>query len=133
MSAKNVKGEIEGYQAFGAAGGGMIAIMQVNDSGVWGESETYVSMSNGGPWSTPVCVTNNKGRQQFQSVNTSGQSYVAQQTRHYPGEGAATIDAGGHVVLLLIDKEVAMTTSNAFGVNIAGGDSATPVLRFIRF
>lgn len=132
-AAKDVKGKIEGYQAFGAAGGEMIVTMQINDTGGLGESETFVSLSNGGPWSTPVCVTNNNGRQTFQSVNTSARSHVAQQTRHYPREGAATIDPTGHVMLLLIDKEVTMTVSNAFGVNIAGGDTAKPVLRFVKF
>ncbi len=132
-AAKDVSGKIEGYQAFGASGGEMIAIMQINDTGEKGESETFISMSDGGPWSKPVCVTNNKGRQKFQSVTTSGQSYVAQQTRHYPGECAATIDANGHIILLLIDREVTMTVSNALGVNIAGGDTAKPVLRFVRF
>lgn len=132
-AARDVSGKIEGYQAFGAVGGQMIVIMQINDTGGLSEAETFVSMSNGGPWSKAVCVTNNKGRQKFQSVNTSAQSYVAQQTRHRPGEGAAGIDTNGHVLLLLIDKEVTMTVSNAFGVNIAGGDTAKPVLRFIKF
>lgn len=132
-AAADVKGKIEGFQAFPGPGGLMIVLMQINDTGEWGESETFISTSNGGAWSPPVCVTNNKGRQAFASVNTSSQSYVAQQTRHYPLEGAAAVDEKGHLVLALIDKEVTMTVSNAFGVNIAGGDTATPVLRFVKF
>ena len=130
--AASVKGSADGFQAYQGPGGRMIAIMEMNDSGVRAEGETYVSVSNGGPWSTPVNVTNNAGRRSFASTQ-HGAAGVAISKSYYPGPAAATIDRDGHVLLLMINNEYGLFGTSAFGVSMSGGSSSTPTLQFLRF
>jgi hypothetical protein len=132
-AAASVKGTVDGFQAYQGPGGRMVAIMQMNDSGERGNGETYVSMSNGKEWSTPVNVTNNAGRQSFASKQTSRASNVAIEKSCYPGPAAVAFDRDGHLLLLMINNEFSLFSSSAFGVELAGGSSSTPTLQFLRF
>ncbi|MDB6128307.1 MAG: hypothetical protein JWM35_2203 [Verrucomicrobia bacterium] len=131
--AAAIKGTVDGMQAFQGPGGRMIAIMQMNDSGERANGETYISISTGKGWSTPVNVTNNYGRQSFVSKQTGIASNIAIEKSYYPGIAAATYDREGHLLLLMINNEYGLFGSSAFGVTISGGSSSTPTLQFLKF
>ena len=97
------------------------------------DDELYVSTSDGGRWSAPVNITNNTGRIQSRSTQTSSQSHVATESYWYPGTAAAAFDKAGHLVIAYVSKKFGIVNSSAFGVSIAGGSSATPNLLFLRF
>ena len=128
-----IKGTVDGMQAFQGPGGRMIAIMQMNDSGERANGETYVSISTGKGWSTPVNVTNNYGRRSFASTQTSIASNVAIEKSYYPGPAAAAYDRDGHLLLLMINHEYGLFGSSSFGVTTSGGSSSTPTLQFLKF
>ena len=128
-----IKGSVQGFQAYQGPGGRMVVIMQMNDTGERADGETYVSVSTGGEWSTPVNVTNNAGRRSFASTQTSSQSNVAIEKSYYPGPAAAAYDRDGHLLLLMINNEYALFGSSAFGVQLSGGSTSTPTLQFLRF
>ena len=132
-AAANVKGTVDGMQAYQGPGGRMVVIMQMNDSGERATGETFISISTGNGWSTPVNVTNNEGRSSFASKQTSSESNVAIEKSYYPGPAAAAFDRNGHLVLLMINNEYGLFASTAFGVQLAGGSSSTPTLQFLRF
>ncbi|HSV16706.1 MAG TPA: hypothetical protein VLI90_20745 [Tepidisphaeraceae bacterium] len=132
-AAAAVKGTVDGLQAYQGPGGRMIAIMQMNDTGDRATGETYVSISNGSGWGTPINVTNNAGRRSFASKQTSARSNVAVEKSYYPGPAAAAIDKDGHLLLLMINNEYGLFASTAFGVEMAGGSSSTPMLQFLKF
>ncbi len=131
-AAASIKGTVDGFQAYQGPDGRMVAIMQMNDSGERANGETYVSISTGKEWSTPVNVTNNYGRQSFASKQTSSQSNIAVSKSYYPGPAAAAFDRDGHLLLLMINNEYGLFGSSAFGVMLAGGSSSTPTLQFLR-
>ena len=128
----SIKGTLNGFQAYQGPGGQMIAVMQMNDTGEKSTGETYVSISQGNGWSTPVNVTNNAGRQSFVSKQ-SGNSGVVILKSYYPGAAAATLDRKGHLLLLMINNEYGLFASTSFGFELAGGNSSTPTLQFLRF
>lgn len=132
-SAASVKGTVDGFQAYQGPNGRMIALMQMNDSGERANGETYVSVSTGNGWSTPINVTNNEGRQSFASKQTSVASNISIGKSYYPGPAAAAFDHDGHLLLLMINNEYGLFSSSAFGVTLAGGSSSTPTLQFLRF
>lgn len=132
-SVKGNAGKLLGLEAFQSSAGQMAAIMRMNDTGNKTDDELYVSMSNGGPWSAPVNITNNSGRIAFHSTNTSSQSNVATMTWGYPGASAGTFDRSGHLLLLFVRNKMKVFGSTALGVQIAGSSSATPNLMFLRF
>lgn len=132
-ATSSVKGTLNGFQAYQGPNGRMVAVMQMSDSGVRGEGETYVSISNGGDWSAPVNVTNNAGRRRFASTQTGRESNVAIETSYYPGPAAAAFDRDGHLLLLMINNEYGLFGSSAFGVTLTSGSSSTPTLQFLRF
>ena len=112
----------------------MVAIMQMNDTGERGGSDSFVSVSTGGgKWSKPVNVTNNVGRKRYVSKDTSARSQLSQETGCEPGPGAVAFDQDGHLLLVAIMQEYGIVHSTAFGVNLAGGGAITPTLRFLRF
>lgn len=131
--AASVKGTVDGFQAYQGPNGRMVAIMQMNDSGERGSGETYISMSNGKGWSTPINVTNNEGRKSFVSKQTSVASNIAIAKSYYPGRAAAAIDNEGHLLVLMINNEYGLFSNSAFGVTLAGGSSSTPTLQFLKF
>jgi hypothetical protein len=132
-ATSSVKGTLNGFQAYQGPNGRMVAVMQMSDSGVRGEGETYVSISNGGDWSAPVNVTNNAGRRTFASTQTGRESNVAIETSYYPGPAAAAFDRDGHLLLLMINNEYGLFGSSAFGVTLTSGSSSTPTLQFLHF
>ena len=133
-AAVGLNGIIDGFQAYQGPGGRMVAIMQMNDTGERSTDENFVSMSTGdGKWSVPVNVSNNAGRKTYVSRATSSQSQVSQETGSQPGPGAAAFDADGHLLLISVTQEYAIVHSTAFGVNLGGGGSLTPILRFLKF
>lgn len=132
-AAADIKGTVDGFQGCQGPGGHMIAIMEMNDTGERGKGETYVSTSTGDGWSKPVNVTNNAGRQNFASKQTSSESNVAIEKSCYPGPAVATYDREGHLLLLMINNEYSLFASTAFGVELAGGSTSTPELQFLRF
>ena len=133
-AATGLNGTIDGFQACQGSGGRMVAIMQMNDTGERSTDENFVSMSTGdGKWSVPVNVSNNAGRKSYVSRQTTAQSQVSRETGSMPGPGAAAFDAAGHLLLVLIKQEYAIVHSTALGVNLAGGGSTTPTLRFLKF
>jgi len=133
-TAHGLNGSIGGFQARQGPGGRMIAIMQINDTGERSTEESYVSMSTGeGKWSVPVNVSNDSGQKTYVSKDTSAQSQLSRETGSQPGPGTAAFDADGHLLLVLIKLEYGIVHSAAFGVNIAGGGSVTPTLRFLKF
>jgi hypothetical protein len=133
-AAAGLNAIIDGFQAYQGPGGRMVAVMQMNDTGERSTDENYVSISTGdGKWSVPVNVSNNAGRKTYISRDTSAQSQISQETGCQPGPGAAAFDGDGHLLLVVIKQEFAITHSVAFGVNLAGGGSITPTLRFLRF
>lgn len=132
-AAAQVKGSVEGFQACQGPGGRMVVIMQMNDSGERGSGDTFVSESTGKGWSAPVNVTNNDGRRSFASKQTSSQSNVAVEKSYSPGPATAAYDRDGHLLLLMVNNEIGLFASTAFGVELAGGSSSTPTLQFLRF
>jgi hypothetical protein len=132
-AARAVKGRVEGFQACQAPGGRMIVVMQMNDTGEKGDSETFVSIGEGTTWSEPVNVTNYSGRKEFWTRRTSSESSLSSLKRYYPGPAAATNDREGHLLLAMINKESTLVDSRACGVGIGGGESTTPTLTFLRF
>jgi hypothetical protein len=132
-SAAAIKGSVNGFQAYQGPNGRMIAVMQMNDSGDRANGETYVSISTGAEWSTPVNVTNNAGRRSFVMTQTGRESNVAIEKSYYPGPAAAAFDRDGHLLLLMINNEYGLFGSSAFGVSLSGGSSSTPTLQFLHF
>jgi hypothetical protein len=133
-AAVGLNGGIDGFQAYQGPGGRMVAIMQMNDTGERGSSDSFVSMSTGdGKWSVPVNVTNNAGRKTYVSKDTSARSQISQETGCQPGPGTVAFDRDGHLLLLSIMQEYGIVHSTAFGVNLAGGGHITPTLRFLKF
>jgi hypothetical protein len=133
-AAAGLNGTIQGFQACQGPGGRMVALMQMNDTNENGAGDNFLSISTGdGKWSVPVNITNNAGRQNYVSKDTSAQSQVALQTGCEAGGGAVAFDKEGHLLLVVIKKEFAIVHSTAFGVNLGGGGSTTPTLRFLRF
>jgi len=130
--AASVKGTVDGFQAYQGPGGRMIAVFQMNDTGVRGDGNTFVSISTGKEWSAPVNVTNNEGRKKFASTKTSRASNIAVSTSYYPGPAAAAIDNDGRLLLVMINNEYGLFGSTAFGVTMTGGSSSTPTLQFLR-
>jgi hypothetical protein len=109
----------------------MVALMQFNDSGDRASGDTFVSISDGGPWSVPVNVTNNTGRKSFayrqiKALSTSIQKSV------YPGPAAGAFDADGHLLLLMVNYEYGLFGSDALGITLTSGSSSTPTLQFLR-
>jgi hypothetical protein len=131
-AAAAIKGTVNGLQAFQGPGGRMLAIMQMNDTGERGSGDTFIALSTGEGWSTPVNVTNNAGRQRFASTQTGVASNIAVATSYYPGPAAATFDRDGRVLLLMINKEYGLFGSSAFGVSLGGGSTSTPTLQFLK-
>lgn len=131
-ATSSVKGTVDGFQAFQGPGGRMVAIMQMNETGERGDSDTYISLSTGQDWSPPVNVTNNPGRRSFASKQI-GASSVAVEKSYSPGPTAAAFDRDGHLLLVMINNETGLFGSSAFGVQLAGGSSSTPTLQFLRF
>lgn len=127
-----VKGNVEGFQAYQGPGGRMVAVFQMNDSGERGSADTFVSISTGKGWSTPVNVTNNEGRKTFASKQTSRASNIAVSTSYSPGPAAAAFDHEGRFLLLMINNETGVFSNSAFGVTLVGGSSSTPTLQFLR-
>jgi hypothetical protein len=132
-AAAGLKGTADGFQAYQGPGGRMVVIMQMNDTGERGSGDTYVSVSTGNGWSTPVNVTDNEGRKSFASKQTSSESNVAIEKTYYPGPGAAAFDRNGHLLLLMVNNEHSIFANTAFGVELAGGDTSKPKLQFLRF
>jgi hypothetical protein len=133
-AAAPVKGVIKSFQASQGPGGRMVVIIQAGDEGQFGDFDSFVSVSTGGgKWSPPVNITNNAGRKSFASHQTSSQSNVAVETNYVPGVAAAAFDRDGYLLLLMVNSERSLVASTAFGVNIAGGSTSTPTLRFLRF
>lgn len=130
--AASVKGTVDSCQAYQGPGGRMIAVMQMNDTGERASGETYISVSTGNGWSTPVNVTNNAGRYKFVSKQTSSESNIAVATSYYPGPAAVTYDHDGRLLALMINNEYGLFNSSAFGVSLAGGSSSTPTLQFLK-
>ncbi|HRE80325.1 MAG TPA: hypothetical protein PLN52_04715, partial [Opitutaceae bacterium] len=131
--AGGVKGSADGLQAFQGPDGRMVAVFQMNDTGESGDSNTYVSISTGKEWSTPVNVTNNEGRKTFANKQTSRASNIAVTTSFTPGPAAAAFDNDGRLLLLMVNSEFGIFGSTAFGVTLVGGNSSKPVLQFLRF
>ncbi len=133
-AATAVKGTVDGFEAYQAPGGKMVVLMQMNDTGNDGDSDTYVSISEGGgKWSPAVDITNNSGRQSFMSRQTGVITNVALLKRCYPGMAAATFDKDGHMLVLMINNEFAVVASNVGGATVAGGSTRTPTLQFLKF
>ncbi|MEO6995186.1 MAG: hypothetical protein ABI273_16390 [Lacunisphaera sp.] len=132
-AAASVKGTLDGFQAYQGPNGRMVAIMEMNDTGDRANGETYVSISNGGAWSTPVNVTNNLGRRSFASTQTGRESNVAIEKSYYPGPAAAAFDRDGHLLLLMVNNEYGLFGTGAFGVTLTSGSSTTPTLQFLKF
>ena len=105
----------------------------MNDTGERGSGDTFVSMSTGNGWSTPVNVTNNEGRKKFASTQTGVTTNIAVSTSYYPGPAAAAFDREGRLLLLMINNEYGLFGNSSFGVTIAGGSSSTPTLQFLKF
>jgi hypothetical protein len=131
--AAKIKGTADAFQAFQAKNGRMIICMQMNDTGEHGDAETYVSLSDGTAWSTPVNVTNNHGRTSFAHTPIGRRSSVSSLHRTYPGPAAATLDNTGHLLLALISKESTSFGGESYGLTTFSGESTTPTLRFLKF
>jgi hypothetical protein len=121
-----------GMQAFQGPGGRMIALMQMNDAGPMRDSgDTFIALSNGHGWSTPINLTNNAGRSKF-AGSQHGNVGSAVETTYGPGPTAAAYLPDGHLALLLITYEQSLFGTTAFGVATSGGSTSTPTLRFIK-
>ena len=64
-------GTLDAFQAYQGPNGRMVAMMQLNDTGERGGSDTYVSISSGGSWSKPVNVTTTTAAGEVSSPVTS--------------------------------------------------------------
>jgi len=133
-AAVGLNGQIIGFQAYQGPGGRMAAVIQTNDTGDPHGGDTYLTTSTGdGKWGPLVNVTNNAGRKTSLNKQTSVESRVMFDTSCLPGPGAVAFDKDGHLLLLLVKQEYKIVHSVALGVVIAGGDTITPTLRFLRF
>lgn len=126
-------GKVMGVQAFQGPGGRMAALMQMADTDPLKDAELYLSTSTGNGWSTPINLTNNKGRVAFKDTQTGSRSSVSTMSSWYPGDGAAAFDPSGHVYVAYIVNRKDLFSQNAFGVTLAGGSSGQPNLLFQRF
>ena len=106
---------------------------QHGEAGEHGDAETYVSLSDGSAWSTPVNVTNNHDRTSFAHTPIGRRSSVSSLHRTYPGPAAATLDNTGHLLLALISKESTSFGGESYGLTTFSGESTTPTLRFLKF
>jgi hypothetical protein len=134
-AAKEVKGKLIGFQASQGSHGRMVALMEMNDTGNNTDDELYISTSDGGSWTPPVNVTNNTGRKNFFSRDTSiaGASHVASASYWFPGPAAAAYAQDGHLALLYISNQLSVVQSVSLGWTLAGGSSRKPNLLFLRF
>ena len=132
-ATKGLKGTINGMQAFQAAGGQMVVILQMNDTGERGEGDNFVTTSTGEKWTPPINITNNAARRSFSSRQTSNRSNTAVTNSYFPSATAATYDKDGHLLLLMINNEFSIFGVSAIGVQLAGGNGSTPMLQFLRF
>ena len=133
LSAKAPKGTCMGFQAFQGAGGKMIVLMQTTDAGMNDKGDSWVTTSDGGAWSQPICITNNAGREKWWSKDTGVVSGVSGGSRFGPGAGAAALDKTGHLVIALINAETGSFGVSAGGVVYSSGSTSTPRLSFYRF
>lgn len=135
MSAKAPKGTAYGCQAFQGPNGKMIVLMQTTDAGMNDRGDSWISTSTGGAggWSTPVCITNNAGRETWWAKDTGILHGAAAGSRFGPGQGAAVVDKTGHLVVALIDVETGSFGMSNGGVVYMSGSSSKPRLHVYRF
>ncbi|MFT3687031.1 MAG: sialidase family protein [Phycisphaerales bacterium] len=135
MSAKAPKGTAYGCQAFQGPNGKMIVLMQTTDEGTNDKGDTWISVSTGDAagWSTPICITNNAGRETWWAKDTGILHGVAGGSRFGPGQGAAVVDKTGHIVVALIDVETGSFAMSNGGVVYFGGSTSKPRLHVYRF
>lgn len=130
-TAKEQKGTIDGMEAFQGPNGKMAVLMQINDKGDSGTGDNFLTVSDGGAWSEPVNLTNNESRVKW-AANSKGATSVAVETNMYPGPGAVAFDKDGKPVVVIICKQHDLFGASTLGLEIAGGSTTTPTLRFLR-
>jgi hypothetical protein len=133
FSPKGPKGICIGFQAYQGPSGHMVAIGQMTDGSFGGSGDTFISMSDGGPWSPPICVTANAARANWVAKNKGRLLTVATGDSYGPGAGAAAFDKSGHLLLALINVKTGSFGLAVGGVTYASGSSASPMLFFYRF
>jgi hypothetical protein len=106
--------------------------MEMNDTGSKTGAELYISESNGGAWSAPVNVTNNTGRFAFHATETGLHGNTLTESWGFPSAVGGTFDRSGHLLLYVRNTDQVFEV-NAGSVALAGGDSTTPTLLFLRF
>jgi hypothetical protein len=128
----STNGTADGFQAFQGPGGRMVALMQMNDTGARGGSDTYVSISSGGGWSPPVDVTNNAGRTSFVTSPIGIRDGVGTIMRYTPGRAAGAFDSAGHLLLLMVNNENGLFGVSSYGELVLSGSTSVPTLQFLR-
>jgi hypothetical protein len=122
-----------GFQAYQGPGGHMAVVMQTTERGYNDSGDSWVSDSNGGSWSPPVCVTANAARASYVARQKSGNLLVGTGDHYGPGPGAVTFDKQGRLLLALVNIKTGTFGLNAGGVTFAGGSSQSPMLFFYKF
>ncbi len=133
LTAKGPKATCLSFQAYQGPGGHMAVVMQTTERGYNDSGDSWVSISDGGAWSTPVCVTDNAARADFVSKNKGALLTVGTGDHYGPGPGAVAFDNEGHLLLALVNVKTGSFALSAGGVTYAGGSSASPALYFYRF
>ncbi len=133
LSAKGLKGTCMGFQAYQGPSGHMAVVMQTTDAGFNDAGDTWISVSDGGAWSPPVCVTANAARATWVAKNKGRLLNVATGDHYGPGPGAVAFDKDGHLLLALINVKTGSFGLALGGVTYASGSSASPMLFFYKF
>lgn len=133
LAAKGPKGTCLGFQAYQGPGGHMAVVMQTSETGYNDSGDSWISMSDGGTWSQPVCVTANAARASWASKNKGALLTVGTGDHYGPGAGAVAFDKDGHLLLALVNVKTGSFGLSAGGVMYASGSVASPMLFFYKF
>ncbi len=133
LAAKGPTGTCLGFQAFQGPGGRMGIVMQTTVAGLREQGDSWLSVSDGGDWSAPRCITNNATRATFTNTQNTPLHGVATGAIYGPGAGAIAFDRDGHVLLALINVKVGSMGQNVGGVAYSVGGTSDPMLFFYKF
>ena len=132
LTAKEPAPVCAGFQAFQGPGGKMAVITQTNGGAANGQGESWLSTSDGGPWSTPQALTSNIGKATFKDTRTGSLHGVYAGSSFGPGPGAAAWDHDGHLVLALVNIQTTSAGQSVGGATYAGSSTAHPMLFFLK-
>jgi hypothetical protein len=133
LKAKAPGGTCMGFQAWQGPAGRMAVVMQTTDAGTNDAGDSWLSVSDGDKWSTPICITNNAARSTFASKNTGAIGSVTTMSHYGPGEGCVAFNKEGHLLLTIVNVETGSFGLAAGGTVYTSGSTSKPMLFFYKF